>query len=348
MASGVSSFSDWDRLRLYLPFDLDGFAVETGALKRRRGVGNGEHLVRTLCLLGLPKATFESSARTARELGIASLSPQALYNRMAGAEPLLKGLFACALARFVSEAERFRGYRLLAVDATALCGPGAKGTNQRLHVVYDLGKGVPLSVELTDARGGESFRLHPSLGKGDLVLADAAYGVGPGVLVALKTGARLLVRFQFETVRLLGEDGEKIWPEQAEGALPPEGFVDFCVHHPDWPAPLRAIGGRNPEGKGVWLLTDLSEEELPKDEARSLYSRRWQIELYFKRLKSLLDMDDLPTRDGPSARPWIWTKLLLATLAALLADEPFSPCEEPVESGERRTLETPQSPPLPS
>ena len=278
-----------------------------------------------MCFCALPKATFESAARSVREIGVAELSSQALFKRMTNSESLLQGLFVHTLGHVVGSAEHWGGYRLLALDATALCGPGAKGTDQRLHVVYDLGKGVPLSVELTDARGGESFRRHTSFGFGDLVLADAAYGVGPGIHCALRTGARLLVRFQFETIRLLGEDGEKIWPEQAEGVLPESGFVDFCAYHPDWPSPLRVVGGRNPEGKAVWLLTDFSEEELPTDQARELYSRRWQIELYFKRLKSLIDLDELPSRDGPSARPWIWAKLLLATLATLLAEERFPP-----------------------
>lgn len=321
----------WQSVRRFLPYDLDGFAVDCGVLQRRRGVKNGDRLVRALCLCALPKSTFELAAKAARDAGIASLSGQALFNRMVDAEPLLKGLFVHSLRHASGQVESWKGLRMLAVDATALCGPGAKGTDQRLHVVYDLGKGLPVSVDLTDAKGGESFRRHKAFGMGDLVLADACYGVGPGLLCALRAGARLLVRFNFETIRLLGEDEEKIWPEQAQGVLPAEGFVDFCVYHPDWPAPLRAIGGRNLEGKGVWLLTDLSHEELPTDQARELYSRRWQIELYFKRLKSILDLDELPTRDGPSSRPWIWAKLLLATLAVLLADERFSPWEQASE-----------------
>jgi hypothetical protein len=69
----------------------------------------------------------------------------------------------------------------------------------------------------------------------------------------------------------------------------------------------------------------LTSEELSVEEARSLYSARWQIELFFKRLKSLLDLDELPTRDGPTARPWIWAKLVLAALAVVMTDERFSP-----------------------
>lgn len=317
----------WHFAKRFLPYDLDGFAVESGVLQRRRGVRNGECLVRALCLCALPKSTFNLAAQSARTAHIADMSGTALYKRMTVSEPLTKGLFEHALGHVTGKAERWNGLRLLATDASALCGPGATGTDQRLHVVYDLGTGLPLSVDLTGPEGGETLCRHHSFGVGDLILADCGYGHAPGLKSALRTGARLLVRFKFESIRLLGEDGEKIWPEQAEGVVPDEGPVEFCVYLPDWVEPLRVIGARNLEGKTVWLLTDLSPDELPLAEARDLYSRRWQIELFFKRLKSLLDLGDLPTRDGPSARPWIWAKLLVATLAVLLADERFSPWE---------------------
>jgi hypothetical protein len=320
--------SGWHSVRRFLPYDLDGYAVDCGVLQRRRGVKNGDRLVRALCLCALPKSSYEVAAQSAACAKIANLSGQALFNRMVGAEPLMKGLFVHALTHASNKIDAWKGLRLLAVDATTLCGPGAKGTDQRLHVVYDLGKGLPVSVDLTDAKGGEHFRRHSSFGSGDLLLADACYGVGSGLMSALRSGANVLVRFNFETIRLLGEDEQKIWPEQADGVVPDTGFVDFCAYLPDWPAPLRVIGGRNLEGKAVWLLTDLGQEDLPTEEARDLYSRRWQIELFFKRLKSLMDIDELPSRDGPSVRPWIWTKLLLATLAVLLTDERFSPWEQ--------------------
>jgi len=67
---------------------------------------------------------------------------------------------------------------------------------------------------------------------------------------ALRSGSRILVRFNFESIRLLGEDGEKIWPEQAEGFFPMKA-TSILWYLPDWPAPLRVIGGRNNEAKRV-------------------------------------------------------------------------------------------------
>ena len=47
----------------------------------------------------------------------------------------------------------------------------------------------------------------------------------------------------------------------------------------------------------------------------AVYRLRWQIELAFKRLKSLLHMDKLPTRTEQTSRSWIYAHLILALLS---------------------------------
>src|SRR4029453_9399653 len=44
------------------------------------------------------------------------------------------------------------------------------------------------------------------------------------------------------------------------------------------------------------------------------YLLRWQVELAFKRLKSLLGLDRLPARSEPLARNWLLAHLILALL----------------------------------
>ncbi|MBI3417381.1 MAG: transposase [Verrucomicrobia bacterium] len=58
-----------------------------------------------------------------------------------------------------------------------------------------------------------------------------------------------------------------------------------------------------------------------------LYRVRWQIELLFKRLKSLLHLDALPSRQGPTAKSWMLARLLAASLAQKLVTPagPLSP-----------------------
>jgi len=42
---------------------------------------------------------------------------------------------------------------------------------------------------------------------------------------------------------------------------------------------------------------------------------RWQIELVFKRLKSVAQLGHLPKHDDRSSRAWLYGKLLVALLA---------------------------------
>ena len=329
----------WPAVRQFLPFDLDGLAVETGCLTRRRGVCGGEALARTLMLVGLPNTSLERASDLALEYGLARMNSTALFKRLRGSESFLKAMFCESLKHAVDVGERWKKLRLLAVDATALCGPGARGTNQRLHTVYDLGKGLPLSVELTGPEGGEALWRHDSFGTGDLLLCDSGYGYNTSFMWALNSGASFLIQFNFATVTLFDEEGQRIRAEEADSTIPASGTTERTVRMREWPHPLRAVGGRNIDGEPRWLLTDLPEKELPHSEVRGLYRRRWQVELFFKRLKSLLDMDQLPTRDGPTARPWIWAKLLLASLAVLIGHERFSPWGPSCQPGGVQPLE---------
>jgi IS4 transposase len=45
---------------------------------------------------------------------------------------------------------------------------------------------------------------------------------------------------------------------------------------------------------------------------------RWQIELAFKRLKSLAQLGHLPKHDNRSSRAWLYGKLLVVLLAQKL------------------------------
>ena len=316
---------DWSAIRRYLPMDLEEIARETGAMSRKRGVESAEDLAHLLLMCGLPNASMARVSDWARQAGVANMNPSAVFFRLRDGEAFLKAMLSEVLAQAMPCQPPKLPWRLLAVDATAVCGPGSKGTDSRVHVVYDIGAFVPLSVELTGPEGGEGFGRHRSFGAGDLLLGDRGYAYRRSILSALSSGAHILVRFEFASMRLLGEDGLPLRPAEAAARVPDTGVVDIPVLLPGWDAPLRAIGERNPQGQPVWLLTDLAESEIPATGAREIYRLRWQVELFFKRAKSLMRMDRLPSRDGPTTRPWLLAKLLLAALAILVRDERFSP-----------------------
>jgi hypothetical protein len=324
-AASACDVLQWSSIRDFFPFDLDGLAVDTQVLRRRRGIVDGERLLRICLLYGLPHASIAGTAAEARRLNLGFLSGPALFRWISRAEPFLQSVFKYMLGIACDRREAWEGERLVGVDASVLCGPGAKGTDQRLHVAYDLGSGRTIHVEVTDAKGGETFRRYLGLGPGHLVLADQGYGHGPGIVPLLESGTSVLVRINFYNIRLLNLEGAKITPEMAESLLPSEGTVEFAAILPGRAEPVRLFGARNDEGEGVWLLSNLPESKLKKEQVRELYARRWQIELFFKRIKTVLDADQLPTRDGPTARAWMWIKLILAMLAALVGSELFPP-----------------------
>ncbi len=61
------------------------------------------------------------------------------------------------------------------------------------------------------------------------------------------------------------------------------------------------------------LLTSLPPT-VPASEVLAAYRPRWQVELAFKRLKSLLGLDRLPAKGEALARSWLLAHLILALL----------------------------------
>ena len=77
----------------------------------------------------------------------------------------------------------------------------------------------------------------------------------------------------------------------------------------------------------VFVLATLAPGLLDTNAILDLYRARWQIELCFKRLKSLLRLGHLPKQSDESARAWIQAKLLTALLIERLTEQArcFSP-----------------------
>jgi transposase len=85
---------------------------------------------------------------------------------------------------------------------------------------------------------------------------------------------------------------------------------------------------RNEYNKYIIVATSLGEAEAATGRILELYRMRWQIELAFKRLKSLFRYGDIPVQLDASARAWFYGKLLLSALAETLVNNGrFSPCE---------------------
>ena len=68
-------------------------------------------------------------------------------------------------------------------------------------------------------------------------------------------------------------------------------------------------------------MTSLPTKGYQAKDILAVYRLRWQIELAFKRLKSLLHMDKLPTRTEQTSRSWLYAHLIVALLSDDLSQD---------------------------
>jgi hypothetical protein len=67
------------------------------------------------------------------------------------------------------------------------------------------------------------------------------------------------------------------------------------------------------------VFTTLPDDIVDADQVLEGYRLRWQIELTFKRLKSIVQLGHIPKLDDQSSRGWLLGKLLIALLSQKLA-----------------------------
>jgi hypothetical protein len=246
------------------------------------------------------------------------------------------------------------------IDATTLSAPGSRGTDWRLHVAYDLGQARITEVELTDGRGSESLSRY-DLEPGHLAIGDRGYAKAPDLAAMTDKGTDYIVRTGWNATRLRTRAGGRfnllatlrgtreheirefqlaIALDRAEKQLLPVRLIALRKSDIDAAASVQRARkdsrrhGKTPKretleaAKYVFLLTSLAPDQASAEEVLALYRLRWQIELLFKRLKSLLRIDELPNKDPAAARCWILANLLAALLledqARLLLDFPPS------------------------
>jgi hypothetical protein len=315
----------WSYASTFLPRDLDALGRANG-IARLRGFESVSDLLRVILAWSQPGSSFQTAAAWSKASGVADVTPEALFYRVRESERFLGTVMGQMLAGW---REIPCARRLMIVDATILTGPASRGTDWRVHMLYDPTRAVPCGVEVSDARQGETLARH-DLRRGDLVLADRGYGHFRGFISALTKGADVLVRVEPGQMKVFELDGERTYLEIMAQKVPSVGSADFELvwHGPDRDCrKVRIIGTRTTKGDVCWLATNLSRSALPNAQAAELYRVRWQIELLFKRMKTLLEMDDLRSREGPTAKAFIYAKLITAFLALRLSDESedFSP-----------------------
>jgi len=357
----------WPEVSARFPadFDVETTARQRGAFTRAREIKDAATLLRLALAYGGLGMSLRETCAWAEAGEIASLSDPSLLGRLCKAGPWLGDLLAALIAEQAKmPARRWAGYRLRALDGTSICQPGADRTTWRLHVGYDLAKGQIDQLELTDVHGAENLQ-RLTYAPGDIALTDRYYAKPRDLRPVIDAGADFIVRVGWNALRLLQADGKAFDLFAALAAqTEPEGEVQVRIHEgtmeaaPAAPLILRLVirrkdpgqaeaerkrlrkdakkRGKQPDPRSleaaeyVLLLTSLPADTFPPADILTLYRFRWQIEMAFKRFKSLAGLDQLPAKKPELARAWIYARLIVAVIAEQIAGQvPDSSPSEP-------------------
>ncbi len=370
--------NDWNSIRSYLPEDYAELAHELKQLQTQYGnakIRTADDLLRlTLLHVGTDLPLRQTVALMA-EAGGPSLSHVRLHKKMFRAVPYLRALVSEMVDTAGVQPERWAGYDVVTVDASCFCAPGAETTDARLHVQLRLCDLDVLTVRATGVSVGESFKRFPWQ-PGQLALGDRGYGNAPGIGYVVGCGADVLVRVNRTSLPMMDPEGHAIelmqWLRSLRGHDDHERPVVIRDREHKREIRGRLIATRLPaaqaekararlkrELKGkvtqldreaaayVVLFTTAPKSKLDATRCLALYRVRWQVELLFKRWKSLCGFDRLPNYLDETILAWLYAKVLLALLMQRMASSALSPPEETEKPKPRRrrpshapTLET--------
>ena len=343
---------DWWLLVSFLPGNWRELAASTGALKGLRKDKSAENLLRVLLLhLGCGHSLRETVVR-ARKAGLAELSSVALWKRLKKSRGWLQALCLELFRERGVELAAGGGMQMRAIDATTVKEPGKSGSLWRLHYSVRLPSLACDFFRLTGTQGrgtGESLRQFP-IREGDYLLADRGYSTAAGIGYVAEAGGRVTVRVNTSSLPLQTSGARPFRLLKKVSTLQSPGDIGSWAARVIGPRGVPVAGRvcalrkteeaieiahrslrRKASKKGrklqprtlefaryVILFTSFPAADFPVAEVLEWYRVRWQVELVFKRFKSLAALGHLPKRDDESAQAWLYGKLLVALLVERL------------------------------
>lgn len=319
---------------------------------RRREIKSAEALLRLAMAWGPGGLSLRRAAAWADVMGVAELSDGALLRRLRKAADWLEGLVQTVLQARAPAAGKLSGQgRLIRLmDGSTFGVVGADKPGWRLHAGFDLLAGRISGITLTSAAQGEGLE-RIAVTRGEVRITDRGFARPEGLRHTVEQGGDFLVRLGSRSLKLEdsqaipldlmtvfaaackdglwdgdvsvlhGRKSRKTWPplpvRLIVKPLPPEAAAAARARlqragqrerYQPSPMAIQAAGF-------VMLITSLDRSQADPDTLLDLYRMRWQIELAFKRLKSLLGMRCVPVKDPDLARTWLCAHLLMAMLA---------------------------------
>ena len=354
---------DWQYLLTFLPDTWQQKAKELGALLRCRKFPDAESLLRTLMIHLADGCSLRETATRAKHGNIVSISDVALLKRLKASGEWLRWMAEQVMKKWIEKqplAVFKQRINIRIIDGSTIQEPGSTGSTWRIHYSVRLPSLHCDEVYITSPKTGESFKRF-SIVPGDLLLADRGYANRAGIAHVVNGGGEVLVRINLTTVPFVDENGNSfpllkklrslsgltigdwdVWVQHGNDIIPGRVCAIKKSKTAAEKAQRKALKENGRKGAKVrpetiesagytFVFTTLDRSIKPTT-VLEMYHGRWQIEIVFKRLKSIVGLGHLKKKDFEAAQAWIHGKLLVSFLveALIVAGERFFPWGYPI------------------
>ena len=347
-----------------LPEGYEAACYEEKAIQRKRGIDNPNDLMMLAMFHMFTGCSLVEISTIAELTKLGKVSDVAFMKRFEGCNNWFKWiidkLIMCGGIEY-QKPEWLSNYRVLANDASDVVEKGRSGRLYRLHYALDLFKMHCAEFRITEETVGESlknFKLLPN----DIIVADRIYSTFVGMRHCIKSGANFVMRLRSNSFNMYDSQDQKIDLLGHLKTLEAGKTLDLNVYvkmNGTETTPVRICAIKKDAESIKKTQRKLARKKSRKQEAISegtlafnnyivlvtmlpatisagqileLYRWRWQVEICFKRLKSIMDFGELPKRRIESIFTWLNGKIMIALLIEKLIGKKHFPPKDKCEA----------------
>lgn len=355
--------SDWELLKESFPSNWKEIA-EKSLSRAMRSFEAVEHLIRALLIHIICGKSLIETAAICKLQGYGQISSVGLHKRLIGFGDFFRVL---AMEMFKSEITsdmNSNGYNMRLIDGTSVAETGKFGTLYRVLYSFNYKDFCADFYDVTTAKGlgnGECFNRIPVNPK-DCLIGDRGFCRFTGIQHIVEHDGFYIVRYCHTNVNLYKEGQPLELAKYLRHLLKKQGdYIDtelnVCGANKELQLPVRLCAIRKTREqyerdvrklkkrvqkehrqlskstlqlqRYVIVLTSLPKDDFSAEEILEWYRMRWQVELAFKRMKSLMKLCSIPKKSTKSSIAWLYGKLfgglLVDQIRKKQLDAAFSP-----------------------
>lgn len=326
-----------------LPSGYEQACFNTGAILRKRDIKNPDDLMMLNLFHLITGCSLVEISAISKMAQIGNISDVAFMKRFKNSNEWFKWIIDKIITNGLISyelPENLNKYRILAVDASEVREKGRSGRLYRLHFALDITKMEAATYRITTSKIGEKLN-NFEFAKNDLVLADRGYATTPGIEYCKQQNIDFILRISANNIRFCDKEGnvldirdeiigkeageKNVYVKTKESNIIP---VRICFKKKDEKSIEKMKKKLHRyQVKNQFKMSDKTKlfneyivvatslkSNIDAQDVLDLYRYRWQVELYFKRLKSILDYGELPKKKEESIFAWLNGKLMVALL----------------------------------